>query len=341
MSRLCCFSPSSQQAGGIDVGGTLQLPTATRWSPPPPALHTPDPSTPSIGQVAGVASGTTPGTVWVLHRGHRTWDADSFSADDRITYSDAIQAPAILLLDASTGTVLRSLAPNMLSMPHMITPTRDDTLWVTDVGLHQALELDAATGAVLTTLGTRGEPGDGPARLCKPTHVQVDHEGNVYVADGYCNSRVAVYDRQGRHLRDLTMPDGSLIVPHSMVLDECAGTIVVADRERKRLVVFMMASGNVETVVSTEEYGYPYAVTAGPYGTLLALVWDRDVDNTTVVALDTSTLVVVDVGTLQHVMQQHSGSLPRGTCPTCRLRTTSRQRRPPPNSPARQSACWR
>ena len=279
------------QAGGIDVRGTLQLPSATQWSPPPPA--TPNGASPSMGQVAGVATAITPGTAWVLHRGLRTWDATSFSPDNRITYADAIAAPTVFLLDTATGDVLRTLGAGMLSMPHLITPTREGSVWVTDVGRHQAIELNGTDGAVLRTLGTLGEPGNGATHLCKPTHVQVDHEGNVYVADGYCNARVAVFDRGGTHLRDLTLPDGAMSVPHSIVLDECGGSLVVADRENQQLVVFAVASGNVQMVVSTAQFGFPYAVTAGPYGTTLALVWDRTADNSTVLALDTSTCVVL------------------------------------------------
>ena len=47
-------------------------------------------------------------------------------------------------------------------------------------------------------LGTAGKPGKGATAFNKPTDVAVHRQSNeVYVADGYGNSRVAVFTYDG------------------------------------------------------------------------------------------------------------------------------------------------
>ena len=55
-------------------------------------------------------------------------------------------------------------------MPHMITIDRDNAIWITDVGLHQALKF-SDTGRLLMTIGTKLKPGHDKKHLCKPTQV--------------------------------------------------------------------------------------------------------------------------------------------------------------------------
>ena len=45
--------------------------------------------------------------------------------------------PTIYRLDAATGEVIDKFGEDLMSMPHGITVTDDDHIWVTDVGLHQ------------------------------------------------------------------------------------------------------------------------------------------------------------------------------------------------------------
>lgn len=73
------------------------------WKPPPP--YAPElVSAAHLGQVAGVAKGPA-GTVWVLHRGRRVWDATSFEGpnQERVTYKEPIGEDVIVQLDQDTG----------------------------------------------------------------------------------------------------------------------------------------------------------------------------------------------------------------------------------------------
>ncbi len=57
-------------------------------------------------------------------------------------------------------------------MPHGLTVDFEGNVWVTDVGLHQAIKFDQQ-GNQLLALGKRLEPGSDSVHLCKPTHVSL------------------------------------------------------------------------------------------------------------------------------------------------------------------------
>ncbi len=149
---------------------------------------------------------------------------------------------------------------------------------------------------------TYAEPdaADGAhTHLCQPTHAVEARDGRVYVADGYCASRVLVFDAAtGRRLATwpLSAPassasatssasnrhlDGVHPLPHSLAIGECERLLFVADRELARIVALDLDTGAERWAVSTWTRqggggGLPFALRVGPYGSLLALVWDRD-----------------------------------------------------------------
>eukprot|EP00493_Phyllostaurus_siculus_P007337 UN07414 len=58
-------------------------------------------------------------------------------------------------------------------------------------------------GNLLMTLGKERMPGLAAAQFNKPTDVVRDLGGRIYVSDGYGNSRVAVFDKNGVFIRDV------------------------------------------------------------------------------------------------------------------------------------------
>ena len=51
-------------------------------------------------------------------------------------------------------------------------------------------------------LGTRMEPGKDQTHFCMPTSVAVSEStGNFFVADGYCNSRVMKFNKDGKLIK--------------------------------------------------------------------------------------------------------------------------------------------
>lgn len=89
-------------------------------------------------------------------------------------------------------------------MPHGITVDHENNIWVTDVALHQIFKfgpcLENNTDNLLMTLGTAFEPGNDYDKFCKPTSVAVASNGEFYVADGYCNSRIIKFSAEGQLL---------------------------------------------------------------------------------------------------------------------------------------------
>lgn len=87
------------------------------------------------------------------------------------------------------------------------------------------------------TLGESFVPGSDSKHFCKLTDVVVSNDGSiVYVADGYCNSRIVKFDSNGNYLNEYQMPENEqpLDIPHSLLLIESLDLVCVADRQNGR-----------------------------------------------------------------------------------------------------------
>jgi len=93
-------------------------------------------------------------------------------------------------------------------LPHGLTVDHQKNIWVTDVALHQIFKFKALNfskaedlQSPVLTLGTSWKPGHSVNQFCKPTSVAVDAiSGDFFVSDGYCNSRIIKYDKNGKFL---------------------------------------------------------------------------------------------------------------------------------------------
>jgi len=103
----------------------------------------------------------------------------------------------------------------------------------------------------------------------KPTDVAVASNGDVYVSDGYGNSRVARFDANGAFLQEWGekgREPGQFDIPHGLAFD-AEGRLYVADRKNARIQLFD-AEGALLDVWSGPEIGRPWAVAVGPKGHL-------------------------------------------------------------------------
>ena len=86
-----------------------------------------------------------------------------------------------------------------------------------------------------------------------------DAEGNIFVSDGYGNSRIAKFDKNGRFLKSWgsrgTAP-GQFNIPHTIAVD-AKGLVYVGDRTNNRIQVFDN-DGNYKT--SFINVGAPSAI---------------------------------------------------------------------------------
>ncbi|MGI9078316.1 MAG: peptidyl-alpha-hydroxyglycine alpha-amidating lyase family protein [Gemmatimonadaceae bacterium] len=212
-----------------------------------------------LGTTAGVGvSGD--GVVHVFHRAGREW-GDSLPRD-------TIGRPTIWTFDASTGRVTRRWGEGLFVMPHGLGVDREDNIWVTDVGRQQVMKF-SATGNLLLTLGVRGVAGADSTHFNLPTDVAVRSDGDVYVSDGYRNSRVIQFDSRGRFVRQwgrAGSAPGEFQLPHGIALDG-SGRIYVADRANGRLQVFD-TTGAFITEWKGIEIGRPFAVSVAANGTV-------------------------------------------------------------------------
>lgn len=94
-------------------------------------------------------------------------------------------------------------------MPHGITVDNEFNIWITDVALHQVFKLRPHSNDIVLALGKKFVPGGGKNRFCKPTSVAVVSNGDFFVADGYCNSRIIKYNSKGEKISEWGRPMSS------------------------------------------------------------------------------------------------------------------------------------
>ncbi|XP_037386019.1 peptidyl-glycine alpha-amidating monooxygenase isoform X13 [Talpa occidentalis] len=200
------------------------------------------------GQVSGVALDPKNNLV-IFHRGDHVWDGNSF--DSKFVYQQRglgpIEEDTILVIDPNNAAVLHSSGKNLFYLPHGLSIDKDGNYWVTDVALHQVFKLDPnSQEGPLLILGRSMQPGSDQYHFCQPTDVAVDPDtGAIYVADGYCNSRIVQFSPSGMFITQWgeassgSSPEpGQFHVPHSLALVPHLDLLCVADRENGRIQCF-------------------------------------------------------------------------------------------------------
>ena len=192
------------------------------------------PSGTPLGQVTAVASDKR--YLYFLHRG-----PTDFTNTERLAFDPIVR------YDRYRQVYAGAFGRGIFTVPHGLSVDRDGMIWATDVGSHQVFKFDPINGSLLLVLGD-GRAAAGRSSFNKPTDVAVEgSSGDIYVADGYGNSRVVVFSRTGSYLREWGGPgagEAQFNVPHGIALDS-RGLVYVADRENARVQVcsLQLASG--------------------------------------------------------------------------------------------------
>lgn len=136
------------------------------------------------------------------------------------------------------GNFLSSWGEGAILDAHGIFISPDDHVYLVDRDGHQVLKY-TTEGQLVMTLGTRGQPSL-EAPFNHPAGAAVAPTGEIYVCDGYANSRVHKFSSDGKHMLSWGSPGsgpGQFYVPHGIWVDH-SGRVYVADRENNRLQIF-------------------------------------------------------------------------------------------------------
>jgi hypothetical protein len=113
-------------------------------------------------------------------------------------------------------------------------------VWVVDDIHHQIFEFTNDGKRMLMSLGVRDEAGSDATHFKRPTDIAWLPDGTFFVSDGYGNTRVAKFDRNGKFLMSWgTRGTGNseFNTPHSITIDK-NGRVYVSDRANNRIQVF-------------------------------------------------------------------------------------------------------
>ncbi len=191
--------------------------------------------------------------IVVFHRASSVWQEPMSK--------DKIQENTITVFDKQTGKVINSWGANLFIMPHGLEIDKENNIWVTDVALHQIFKF-SSDGTLLLTLGEAEVAGNDGEHFNLPTDVAVSADGTFYVSDGYGNSRVIKFSKDGTYLFEwgkFGNKQGEFNIPHGIDLDK-NGYVYVADRENNRIQKFD-SEGNFITLWQNQTTDQLYSVT--------------------------------------------------------------------------------
>lgn len=156
-----------------------------------------------------------------------------------------------IVLDSITGKMLRSYHGACKS-PHGVQPGLEPaTLWVTDIAGGAVQLYDAASGALLRSVGTEGT-GINPPQFSAVADVAVTPAGDVITSDGDGGAANRVMKLSGANLTNVLWvvggegaAPGQFSSPHSLAFEPGSSRVVVADRGNARVQFLDAESGLV------------------------------------------------------------------------------------------------
>jgi sugar lactone lactonase YvrE len=199
----------------------------------------------------GMNFGEVPG-VAVNSKGHVFVFTRSNSAHGPAYAPTAAQ---LLEFDAN-GEFVREIGKDLYAwaFAHSVRIDKDDNIWAIDKGSDMIVKFNPA-GRVQMVFGRRKESAESETKpwehvqpplppvegmFRQPTDVAWDSQGNIYISDGYVNSRVAKYDKNGDWVKSWGEPGtgpGQFRLPHSIAIDR-NDNVYVGDRSNHRVQVF-------------------------------------------------------------------------------------------------------
>ena len=145
------------------------------------------------------------------------------------------------------------------SFAHAVRIDTDQNVWVVDEGSNMIMQY-APNGDIIKVLGRKAEAADWQERFIerkelienrypnggqytfnRPTDIAWSTNGDMYISDGYGNSRVIHMAKDGTWVKAVGTHgtgDGQFQIPHGIDVDKTTDTVYVADRNNNRIQVY-------------------------------------------------------------------------------------------------------
>jgi len=159
---------------------------------------------------------------------------------------------------------------------HSVQFDRDGFMWTSDPNGHVVHKF-STDGKLVMTLGKKGVAGDNASHdtFNRPNAVAIAPNGDIFVSDGYVNSRVVQFSKDGKFIKIIGgikgKGPGQLQLPHGVAIDS-KGRLLVSDSDNKRISVFDKDGKFIESwpapcrgniVVTSDDTVYVSDVNAG------------------------------------------------------------------------------
>jgi DNA-binding beta-propeller fold protein YncE len=168
---------------------------------------------------------------------------------------------SIIEFDKS-GSVVRTWGDGTFVRPHGLRVDPEGNLWAADDQGHIVVKFDAR-GRIRMVLGRKNTKGETNDTFNRPTDLAFTPGGDFYVSDGYGNSRVVKFNKEGRFLTAWGRKgagEGEFNLPHAVAVDK-RGRVYVGDRENHRMQIF---DANGKFIAQWKHVGSPWGIVITP-----------------------------------------------------------------------------
>ena len=118
-------------------------------------------------------------------------------------------------------------------------------IWLVDDGAHAIYKFTRDGKQLVQTIGTPKMPGNDETHFARPTDVAFLPDGTFFISDGYTNTRVVKFDRNGKYVTSWGMKGtppnetrpGYMNTVHAIVADK-QRRLYVSDRANHRIQIF-------------------------------------------------------------------------------------------------------
>lgn len=113
-------------------------------------------------------------------------------------------------------------------------------VWIIDDNLHQIFKFTNDGKKLVMTLGERLVRGQDDKHFGRPTDIAWLPDGTFFISDGYINTRVVKFDKNGKYLMAWGKPGkgpGEFNLVHSVAIDK-QRRLYVSDRSNSRVQIF-------------------------------------------------------------------------------------------------------